>query len=469
MKHLSKPLAVIWLLVPVLALAQDDFWYQRDFPKEEFTQRRAKVLEAIGAEAVALLQGAPAARGSGGFRQNNEFFYLSGIEVPQAYLLLDGRSGQTAVYLRLPSRRRGSGPTSDDYALSVKKATGVDAVHGIESLLGHLENVSELYTLTGSRRPMRAPPGGKALVDRAEAMSLLSSDPLGEGRFVSLLQNYLPKLALKNLSPLIDSLRAIKSPAEIKLLRRAGKLTALAVIEAMRSTEVGVMEYQLDAVPKYIYRVNGARGEGYPSIIAGGANMQYGHYERKDCVLNDGDIVLMDHAADYGYYTSDIGRVWPVNGKYSPWQRELYGFMVQYHKAVIKRIRPGVTPEQIMDGARVEMEEVLKNTKFSKPIYEKAARSTGGHLSHAVGMQVHDVGGPQGPLKPGMVFAVDPQMWVREENLYIRIEDTVLVTEDGVEILTGSAPWELDDVEKLMKEEGMVQKYPPVFGAREKP
>jgi len=84
-------------------------------------------------------------------------------------------------------------------------------------------------------------------------------------------------------------------------------------------------------------------------------------------------------------------------------------------------------------------------------------------------MQVHDVGGPQGPLKPGMVFAVDPQMWVREENLYIRIEDTVLVTEDGVEILTGSAPWELDDVEKLMKEEGMVQKYPPVFGAREKP
>ena len=96
MKHLSKQLAVIWLLMPVLTFAQDDFWYQRDFPKEEFTQRRAKVLEGIGAEAVALLQGAPAAPGSGVFRQNNEFFYLSGIEVPQAYLLLDGRSGKTA-------------------------------------------------------------------------------------------------------------------------------------------------------------------------------------------------------------------------------------------------------------------------------------------------------------------------------------------------------------------------------------
>ncbi|RLA86722.1 MAG: hypothetical protein DRG34_06245, partial [Deltaproteobacteria bacterium] len=113
--------------------------------------------------------------------------------------------------------------------------------------------------------------------------------------------------------------------------------------------------------------------------------------------------------------------------------------------------------------------EVLKETKFSKPIYERAARSTYGHMSHAVGMNVHDVGGSRGPLKPGMVFAVDPQMRVPEEELYIRIEDTVVVTEDGVEILTNSAPWDLDEVEKLMKEEGILQKYPPVFVQRRKP
>jgi len=469
MKKLNKHLAVIGLLLPALTFAQDDFWFQRDFSPEEFAQRRTKVFEKIGPEAAALVQGAPTARGFGVFRQNNEFFYLCGIEVPQAYLLLDGRSGKTAVYLRLPSRRRRSGQSGNDYASSVKKETGVDAVYAIESLLGHLENVSELYALLGSRRPMRDPKGGTASVGRSEALGLLRNDPLGEGRFVSLIQDYLPKLAIKNLSPIVDSLRAIKSPAEIELLRRAGKLSALAVIEAMRSTEVGLMEYQLDAVPKYVYRVNGARGEGYPSIIAGGANMQYGHYGRKNCVLNDGDIVLMDHAPDYGYYTSDIGRVWPVNGKYSPWQRELYGFIVKYHKAVLRRIRPGKTAKQIMEGARAEMEEVLNATEFSKPIYEKAARSTYGHMSHAVGMQVHDVGGPRGPLKPGMVFAVDPQMRVREEELYIRIEDTVVVTEDGVEILTGSAPWDLDDVEKLMQEEGILQKYPPVLGARGKP
>ena len=468
MMKLSKHFAVIWLLMPALTFAQDDFWYQRDFSKEEFSQRRAKVFEKIGSEAVALLQGTPVVRGFDVFRQNNEFFYLCGIEVPQSYLLLDGRSGKTAVYLPSLSRRR-SGPTASEYALSVKKQTGIDAVYGIESLLGHLENVSELYTLLGSQRARGAPRSEMAAIDRREAVDLLSRDLLGEGRFVNLIQNCFPKLTIKNLTPIIDSLRIIKSPAEIKLMRRAGRLSALAVTEAMRSTEVGVMEYQLDAVPKYIFFVNGARGEGYPSIIAGGANMQYGHYFRKDCVLNDGDIILMDHAPDYGYYTSDIGRVWPVNGKYSPWQRELYGFMVKYHKAVIKRIRPGVTADQIMEGARAEMEEVLKNTKFSKPIYEKAARSTYGHMSHTVGMSVHDVGNSRGPLKPGMVFAVDPQMRVREENLYIRIEDTVLVTEDGVEILTGSAPWELDDVEKLMKEEGILQKYPPIFGAREKP
>jgi len=389
MMKLSKKMAIIWLLMPALTFAQDDFWYQRDFSKEEFAQRRAKVFEKIGTEAVALLQGAPVVRGFGVPRQNNEFFYLCGIEVPQAYLLLDGRSGKTAVYLPSLSRRRRSGPTASEYALSVKKQTGIDAVYGIESLLGHLENVSELYTLLGSRRAKRDPRSEMAAIDRREAVNLLSRGPLGEGRFVDLIQSSFPKLEIRSLSPIIGSLRIIKSPAEIKLMRRAGKLSALAVIEAMRSTEVGVMEYQLDAVPKYIYRVNGARGEGYPSIIAGGANMQYGHYERKDCVLNDGDIILMDHAPDYGYYTSDIGRVWPVNGKYSPWQRELYGFMVKYHKAVIKRIRPGVTANQIMEGARAEMEEVLKNTKFSKPIYEKAARSTYGHMSHTVGMNVH--------------------------------------------------------------------------------
>ena len=283
---------------------------------------------------------------------------------------------------------------------------------------------------------------------------------------MDLLQRSFPKLETKNLSPTIDALRVIKSPAEIALVRRAGQLTALSVMEAMRSTEPGLMEYQLDAVSKYIFFANGARGEGYPSIIAGGANMWHGHYMRKDCVLNSGDIVLMDHAPDCGYYTSDIGRVWPVNGTYSPWQRELYGFCVRYHKALLSRIRPGVLARQIMEEAAEEMEKVIEQTRFSKPVYEQAARQmlkSRGHLSHGVGMAVHDAGNYRAqPLCPGMVFAVDPMMRVAQEGLYIRIEDTVLVTEDGIENLTGAAPTELADVEKLMKEEGILQTYPPL-------
>ncbi|MCF7957367.1 MAG: aminopeptidase P N-terminal domain-containing protein [Phycisphaerae bacterium] len=469
MMKIGKRMIVVFLLLPVLTFAQDNFWYQRDFTAGEFAQRRAKVFEKIGPDAVALLQGASAAHGFGAFHQNIEFYYLCGIEVSQAYLLLDGRSGKVNVYLPSLSRKRSPEQSADEFALSVKKLTGVDNVYGIESLPEHMEKVTVLYTLLDSRRTKSAPVQEIAGLSRYEIINFLRRDSLDQERFISLLHSCSGKLEIENLSPIIDSLRTIKSPAEIELMRRAGKLSALAVIEAMRSTEVGVMEYQLDAVSKYIYRVNGARGEGYSSIIAGGTNMQYGHYQRKNCVLNDGAIILMDHAPDYGYYTSDIGRVWPVNGRYSPWQRELYGFMVKYHKAVLKQIRPGVTPDQIMNGARAEMEEVLKSTRFSKPIYEKAARNTYGHMSHTVGMRVHDVGDPRGPLKPGMVFAVDPQMRVREENIYIRIEDTVVVTEEGVEILTGSAPWELDEVEKLMKEKGILQKYPPVFGAREKP
>jgi Xaa-Pro aminopeptidase len=177
----------------------------------------------------------------------------------------------------------------------------------------------------------------------------------------------------------------------------------------------------------------------------------------------------MDYAPDYRYYVSDIGRVWPVNGKYDSGQRELLQFVLEFHKAVLSRIRPGVTASQIHEEAKKAMEPVFGRTKFSKPIYEEAARrlveTGGGAFSHAVGMAVHDVGGYRdGPLKPGQVFSVDPQLRVPEENLYLRYEDTVVVTETGVENFTDFLPMELDDIEKVVLDKGVVQKVPPVSG-----
>ena len=202
------------------------------------------------------------------------------------------------------------------------------------------------------------------------------------------------------------------------------------------------------------------------SITAAGvSNINNMHYFRNNATLKDGDLVLMDYAPDYRYYVSDIGRMWPVGGKYAPWQRELLQFVLDYRNAVMVRIRPGVSAQVILEEAGKAMETVFARTKFSKPIYEQAARrlveTGGGVFSHTVGMAVHDVGGYRGLLKPGHVFSVDPQLWVPEENLYIRYEDTVVVTETGVLNFTDFLPSELADLEKLTLEKGVVQKVGP--------
>ena len=432
--------------------------YQTDFSKEEFQARREKVYQEIGPEAVALVRGSPKNRSHDIFRQNNDFYYLCGVEVPHAYLLLDGRNHKTTLFLAHQSadRKENEGEIlCAENADLGRELTGIDRVLGIEFLAQSLEQVQILYT------PLRQAEGpGMSWDTLQRAQQEVVADPW-DGRpdrtrhFVATLRARCPMAKVLDLSPILDELRLIKSEREIALMRKAGQLSALGVIEAMRGTKPGVIEYQLDAIMRYHYLANGARDAGYRAIIAGGDNAWYGHYSANNCPLQDGDLVLVDCAPDYHYYTSDIGRMWPVNGTYSPAQRELYGFMVAYHKVLLRLIRPGVTGAQIQQEAAVQMAEVVEKTRFSKAIYEAAARRAlefPYHLSHCVGMAVHDVGHYRGkPLRPGMVFAVDPQMRVPEERLYIRVEDTVVVTEKGIENLTVDAPLELEDVEALMQ------------------
>ena len=264
---------------------------------------------------------------------------------------------------------------------------------------------------------------------------------------------------MRNLTPCLDEIRGVKSPAEIVLLREAGRLSAQAVIEAMRATRPGMYEYELNAIAHHVYLKHGARGEGYRAIIASGTdNTWHSHYFLNNCVMRYGDMVLMDTAPDYRYYTSDIGRMFPVNGTYTAWQRDLYGFVVDYHKILLSCIRPGVTADQIMAEAAERAMPLIGPARLSANLYRQAAKRLleyKGNLSHSVGMSVHDVGGyKQAPLRPGVVFAVDPQMWIPEEKLYIRVEDTVVVTETGIEVLTGAAPLDLDEVEALMRQGG---------------
>jgi len=443
---------------------------QIGFPPEEFAARRAKALDAIGGEALALVQGAPAVRGFEVFRQSNEFHYLCGVEVPHSYLLLDGRSRKATLFLPDPLLIQASSE-GDSLAgqapEAVVKLTGVDEVRRADALSGMLKGARTLYV-------PHSPAEGRA-VSRDEALRgnrIAASDPWDgeiprEARFIGLLRARHPSVEIRDLSPILDRLRMLKTPREMELLRRAGRLTGLGLMEAARSTRPGVFEYQLAAVANFVFLANGARGEGYRAIAASGPNIWFSHYFRNDCPLKDGDLVLFDYAPDYGYYTSDIGRMWPVNGRFGPLQRELYGFVVEYHKALLTRIRPGVLASQIMAEAAAEMSDAVARTRFSKPIYEAAARRLlefKGHLSHPIGMAVHDVGSYQAePLAPGLVITVDPQMWVPEEKLYIRVEDSVVVTDSGIENLTGFVPLELDETEALVGKRGILQAHSSIW------
>ena len=462
--------------------------YQTDFPAEEFRARHARVFEQIGANAVAVVQGVGQTEGFTLPRQHNTFYYLSGIETPGAYLLLDGRTKTVTIYLpaRNPRLEAAEGRvlSAEDGDL-VKRISGVDDVRPLTDMVGANWPLAQSGTPAGGRggRGSAAtaifaefsPPenqgqsrGELVSAETARANDFWDGAGSRQRRFVELLRSRHARSEVRNLNPILDEMRSIKSEREIAMIRRASQIAGLGLMEAMRSTEAGVTEFQLDAAAHYVFLVNDARLEGYRSITASGTdNINNMHYFRNTSTLKDGDLVLMDYAPDYRYYTSDIGRVWPVSGKYNAWQRELLQFVLEYHKAVMSRVRPGVTADQIMKEAAQAMEAVFARTTFSKPAYEKAARTLvergGGVFSHTVGMAVHDVGGyRQGPLKPGQVFSIDPQLRVPEENLYLRYEDTIVVTPTGFENFTDFLPMELDDMEKLVREKGIVQTAPPV-------
>jgi Xaa-Pro aminopeptidase len=463
------------LVTTNVVCAQSAPYHQTHFPPDEFKARWQKVFEKTGDRAVVIVQGAASAPGFSFPRQSNEFYYLCGVETPHAYLVLDSRTRKVTLVLppknEALERAEGRILSAADAELA-RQLTGADEVISTDAM-----TIEWMRTLLG--RPAATvytlfSPGEGAEQSRGELQTLnanISADywdgrPSREMQFVSLLKTRLPRADVRDFTPILDELRSIKSAREVALIKKASQLAGLGILEAMRSSKPGVYEYELDGVARYIFLINGARLEGYRSIIAAGtANIWNMHYYRNADRLKDGDLVLMDYAPDVGCYTSDIARMWPVNGKYSDWQRELLQFVLEYRNACMKRIRPGVTVRAIMDEAKVAMEEVFKRTKFSRPIFETAARNLvntgGGVFSHPVGLAVHDDGDyTRDVLKPGQVFSIDPQLRVPELNLYLRYEDVVVVTEGGYQNFTDFLPSELDDIEKLVGKNGLLQKVP---------
>lgn len=438
-----------------LTLPQARYYFTGVFPPAEFAARRKKIFDAIGKGGHALLRGEAEARGAR-FQQAKDFFYCCGVEIPGAFLLMSGADRTARLYV--PHRPADKHPDetglgAEDAAM-IRRFTGVDEVFGVEALRDHLNGVKVLHVF---QKPAELPLLTRwtaMRLDKARADDPWDGRPSDRQHFVALLKTRFPGVEIREIDSVITQMRGVKSRCEIAVMREAGRLTALAVTEAMRITRPGMVERELSALANRLWLAHGATGEGYETIVASGRNMQFGHYNRNNAVMKDGDIVLMDGAPDYNYYTSDIGRIWPVNGKYTPWQRELYGFVIQYHKTLLSLLRPGVMTSDVLATAAHRMKKVFKRTKFSKAIYKAAARRMfdfKAHLSHPVGLAVHDACTyRERPLEPGMVFSVDPMTWIPEEELYIRCEDTVLITRTGIENFTAAAPLEMDDVEAVM-------------------
>jgi Xaa-Pro aminopeptidase len=472
--------AAVVALLAASSTAQEGFsLFTTDFPAEEFSTRRARVYDAVGDNALALLQGAPSPVGYTRFRQANDFYYLSGVEVPHAYLLLDGATRTTALYLPHRNERREASEGklfSAEDADELKRVAGVDAVYGVDLLGEHLARALRrerpvLYT------PMSPAEGVATSRDLAlRAVGDRASDPFDglpsrEGTFVHTLRLRFPQLDVRDLSPALDGMRLIKSPRELTLIRKSTRLAGLALMEAMRSTEPGLYEHELDGLAKFVFFRNGAQGEAYYSLIASSTNAFYPHYNAGKRQMRDGDFLLMDFAPDVGYYMSDVTRMMPVNGRFSPWQRELYTFYLGCYKAVLDAIRPNVTAQAVASAAVPPMEQLLSSSAFSKPTYRAAAdrfvaryrqlaKDGRGSLGHWVGMATHDVGSYEGPLRPGMVFTIEPALVVPEDRTYVRLEDMIIITETGKEVPSAFVPMEIDAIERLMKERGLLQAYP---------
>ena len=435
-------------------MAPMDWLLSKGFTRDEFRDRRMSVARTIGPDAYALVQGAPRSTGmQADLAQSKQFFYLSGMEIERSYLLICGGDGESTLFVPMDEVGEGHHQTvtlTPDDLPGLAALAGFERVLPVDRMKDALAKVTSLYT---PHEPAEHATETRWTVLRAARHRARDEWELGqlrEHRMIDLLRRRFPEMKIENLSPALDALRLVKSDAEIAVMREAGRLNGLMITECMKATRPGMARRKLTAIGKYVYWMHGECPEGYDWLITPSTD--------ESETLVDGDLLLMDCGPEYCHYTSDIARIWPVNGVYDEWQRHTYGFIVEYHKALISRLRPGVVPQEVYDDTAAEMRSRYRGDSVATAMIENMVSRGVRYLNHSVGMSVHDnVKQWHGdPLRSGMVLVVDPMIWLTDvPHTYVRVEDTVVITEDGCERLTSGAPLELDDVEALMHEPGM--------------
>ena len=402
-------------------------------PIDALEARRAGLMAAthgvpiiIGASRLRDLEGAYDQDSD--FRQTNDFFYLTGLETPGAWLVLNlPEAGSQKLFIEprdasqemWTGRKLGPGP-------EVQARSGVEDVRSTERFVSDVS----AWLDGSSAETVQVDPGA------AEHVEMLREALGGKVDGVG------------STAAAVAALRQRKDSEEVRRLREAVKITSDAHLEAWRFARPGVHEFEIEAVIEYVFRSRGAERLGFPSVVASGENSVTLHHDKNRRMLEAGDLVVVDIGAEFGYYTADLTRTFPASGTFTDRQREVYELVLSTQQAAIEAVRPGITMGELSQMARQHMEEHSGDLCGDQPCTAYFPHG----LSHWLGMDVHDVGDYGVPLEPGMVLTIEPGIYLPDENLGVRIEDDVLVTETGYELLSRDLPRSPDEIERIMSE-----------------
>lgn len=382
------------------------------------------------------------------FAQDEDFYYLTGHNEEGAGLILlpsakpgapgDGWDGAREILFlppKDPGKEKWNGVRMSPSDPGIDTRTGFATVLPIEQMRATVEKLARLYptfyTILPYEKELGGYPHEKAVVDW--------------------LQLAVPQAKLKDIRAQIGALRQIKSPGEIAFLQRAIGLTLDSHFEAMKMLRPGLSEYQVAAKMVEVHAMGGSEAEGYAPIVGAGPNSTALHYDKLSRKIEDGDIIVLDVGAQYSGYSADITRTVPANGKFTPRQREIYEIVLGAQNAALAAIKPGVhfSCKGKKDGLWNIAYDYINS--HGKDLHGKTLGPYFIHgLGHNIGLNVHDPGESCSPLQPGMVVTVEPGIYIPEENLGVRIEDDVLITESGYKLLSERLPRDPAEIEKIM-------------------
>jgi Xaa-Pro aminopeptidase len=413
------------------------------YPAEEFAARRQQLAKVLQQGTLVMFGGTDPIPGVR-FRQDNDFYYLTGNESFNGVLVMDVPSG--AAHLFLPKLSATEIRYEGGNWLEEPDAAKKYGFVSIEPLTGLHEFLARRRSTPGTERLwMRL--SERDYVDRSRLDTAIGAarrltnpfaqQPTEDAARATAIREQFPYYEMKDVSPHLDRLRMIKSPREIEILKYNGRISAEALKRAMQATAVGKYEYELEAEATYWMVRHGFQGAAYPAIVGSGPMGNQWHYENNGRQMKTGELVVMDYAGSLDYLTVDITRTWPVSGRFTDAQLKAYECVLEAQKAIIAAIKPGVTRRVV----RTIAEDIFKKRGFD-PKYA--------YIGHYVGMSVHDVGDWNLPFEAGMVMAIEPIIDL--PGLHIRIEDSVLVTPTGVEVLSTAVPKEAEEVMSLLRQ-----------------